>query len=254
MLTMLAAAALATSSPILHYIRSNRDGSEPEHVVQFRTSRTGIAVYKWVEKCTTAAYVTAEMSDDVRQGRVFFAGKVAKDGRQTRFGILTADPGLMILAADVVPPGGKRIRERHSLRAIPFLIYDFDFADLNSFLQEHRPKTDFAFALPVIWPSDEAIFRDLGMLRAHYAGPEQHLGRDVLRFDLTVDGPTPSTGTLWVDAADRFIVDAELGIPNHMEYKDFRLKLDKIEPGSQMAWGALVKSQYANCPPPPPKP
>lgn len=45
---------------IYHYVRTNRDGSEPEHVVQYRPTRTEIAVYKWVEKCTTAAYVTAE--------------------------------------------------------------------------------------------------------------------------------------------------------------------------------------------------
>ncbi len=250
MLTMLAAAALATASPIYHYIRSNRDGSEPEHVVHYRPSRGGIAVYKWVAKCTTAAYVTAQMSDDLRHGRVFFAGQVARDGSQARFGTLTLDPLLMTLVADVTPPGGQRIRVRHSLRAVPFLLYDFDLADLNSFLQANRPAGDFSFALPVIWPSDESIFRDLGMLRAHYAGPEQRSGRDVLRFDLRVEGEAPSTGALWVDAGDWFIVEAELGLPNHMEYKDFRLKLEKLEPGGQSSWDALTKSQYANCPAP----
>jgi hypothetical protein len=249
MLIMLAS-ALATASPIYHYIRSNRDGSEPEHVIHYRTSRTGIAVYKWVEKCTAAAYVTAEMSDDVRQGRVFFAGKVARDGSQARFGTLTLDPVLMTLAADVTPPGGQRIRVRHSLRAVPYLLYDFDFADLNSFLQESRSTTDFSFALPVIWPSDESVFRDLGMLRAHFSGPERRNGRDVLRFDLRVEGDPPSTGFLWIDARDYFIVEAELGLPNHMEYKDFRLKLEKVEAGGESAWYALTKSQYANCPPP----
>ena len=254
MLTLLAAAALSSASPILHYIRSNRDGSEPEHVVHYRPSRNDIAVYKWVEKCTTAAYVTAQMSDDLHQGRVYFAGKVARDGTQARFGTLTFDPYLMILAADVTPPGGQRIRARHSLRAIPYLLYDFDFADLNSFLQEIRPNRDFSFALPVIWPSDESIFRDLGMLRARYAGPEQRGGRDALRFDLRVEGATPSTGTLWVDARDYFIVEAELGVPNHMEYKDFRLNLEKVEAGGRAAWDALTRSQYANCPAPKPAP
>lgn len=254
MMTLLAAAALAAHSPIYHYIRSNRDGSEPEHVVHYRPSKTGIAVYKWVEKCTTAAFVTAQMSDDMHQGRVFFAGKVARDGSQARFGTLTFDPLLMMLAADITPPGGQRIQVKHSLRGVPYLLYDFDFADLNSFLQENRPDRDFFFALPVIWPSDESIFRDLGMLRAHYAGPEQRSGRDVLRFDLVVEGSTPSTGYLWVDARDFYIVEAELGLPNHMEYKDFRLKLEKIEAGGQSAWDALTKTQYANCPAPKPAP
>jgi hypothetical protein len=248
MLTLLAAAALATPSPIFHYIRSNRDGSEPEHVVHYRPTKTGVAVYKWVSKCTTAAYVTAVMSDDLLQGRFFVAGKVARDGSQARFGTLTLDPRLLTLAADVTPPGGRRIQVKHSLRGLPFLLYDFDFADLNSFLQEHRPRTDFSYALPVIWPSDENIFRDLGMLRARYAGPDKRLGRDTVRFDLKVEGPTPSSGALWVDASHGFIVEAELGLPNHMEYKDFRLRLERLATGGQSAWDALTKSQYSGCP------
>jgi hypothetical protein len=252
MFALLAAATLASPAPvgdaILHYIRSNRDGSEPEHVVQFRPSKTGISVYKWVEQCTTAAYVTASMDDQLQNGRAFIAGKVARDGTQARFGILTLDPVLLSLSADVKPPGGPRIQAKHYLRAKPFLLYDFDFADLNSFLQEHRPRSDFSFALPVIWPSDEAVFRDLGMLRAHYAGTEKHGGRDTLKFDLKVEGATPSTGTLWVDARDGYVVEAELGLPNHMEYRDFRLKLDKVEGGGKIAWDLLLKSHYSRCP------
>ena len=138
MLSMtLFALAAASQPPILHYVRSNRDGTEPEHVVHYRPTRTGIAVYKWVEKCTTAAYVTAEMADDLRQGRAFFAGKVARDGSQASFGTLTLNPRLMSLSADVLPPGGQRVQARHNLSALPYLLYDFDFADLNSFLQEH---------------------------------------------------------------------------------------------------------------------
>jgi hypothetical protein len=248
MLTFLAAAALTSASPIYHYIRSNRDGSQPEHVVHYRPTRTTISVYKWVSKCTTAAYVTANMDEQMRSGRMFFAGRVAPDGRQKQFGRLTLDPTTLTLSADVTPPGGSRIEAKHPLRASSFLLYDFDFADLNSFLQEHHPKYDLSYALPVIWPADPAIFRDLGMLRAHYVGAEQHLGRETLRFDLRVEGPTASTGTLWVDAKDWFIVEAELGLPNHMENKDFRLKLDKVEAGGAAAWVALVKGHYANCP------
>ena len=93
------------------------------------------------------------------------------------------------------------------------------------------------------------------MLRAHYIGPEQRAGRDLLRFDLKVEGD---------NAIDRFpvgrrallvyIVEAELGLPNHMEYKDFRLTFEKSESGGQSAWDALTKSQYANCPAPKPAP
>ena len=109
---------------------------------------------------------------------------------------------------------------------------------------------DFSYALPVIWPADASIFRDLGMLRAHYVGAEHHLGRATQRFDLRVEGPSPSTGALWVDAKGWFIVEAQLGLPNHMEYKDFRLKLEDVEAGGPAAWAALLTGHYANCPAP----
>ena len=242
------ALAAASHSPILHYVRSNRDGSEPEHVVQYRPTRTGIAVYKWVEHCTTAAYVTAEMSDDLRNGRLYVAGKVAKDGSQSKFGTLTFDENALALAVDITPPGADRIRTSHKLKARPYVIYDFDFADLNAFLQEHRPGADFAVELPVIWPGDDKLFRDLGTLKATYRGEEEHAGRNAVRYDLHLAGPIHSHGALWADAKDGFIVEAELGLPNHQEYRDFRLKLQKVEPGGQAAWDRLTASQYANCP------
>lgn len=249
MLALIVTAIAATQpSQILHYIRTNLDGSEPEHVVQYRPSRRDIAVYKWVEKCTTAAYVTSRMDRQVREGRLFIAGKVARDGSQARFGTLTLDPTEAALVADVTPPGGSRIQTRHKLKSRPFLIYDFDFADLNSFLQEHRPRRGFLFELPVIWPGDKEIFRDLGQLSAKFAEKEIHLGRETRRFDLKVDGPVPSKGKLWIDAKHGFIVEAELGLPNHMEYRDFRLKLERAEPGGKAAWDALTASQYKDCP------
>ena len=241
--------APATGDSIYHYVRSNRDGGVPEHVVQFRPTRTGLAVYKWGEKCTTAAYVTADMDDAVREGRRFVAGKVAKDGSQASFGTLVLDPSGPALQLEIDPPGGSHISARHSLKSRPFLLYDFDFADLNAALQEARPRADFAYELPVIWPGDGAsIFRDYGRLHARYAGEARHLGRATARFDLSVDGAVPTTGTLWIDAARGFIVEAELGLPNHQEYRDFRLRLERIEQGGKPAWDAMARGHYAGCP------
>lgn len=233
---------------IYHYVRSNLDGSEPENVVQFRPSRTGIAVYKWVEKCTNAAYVTAQMDGAVREGRRYVAGRVARDGSQATFGTLTLDPVTSTLLAEIDPPGGSHVSARHTLKSRPYVIYDFDFADLNAFLQEHRPKRDFTYALPVIWPCEPSLFRDLGQLTASFAGNEQHLGRRSRRFDLTVAGPEPASGRLWIDAEHGFIVEAELSLPNHDGYRDFRLRLDRVEHGGRSAWDQLTAGHHAGCP------
>lgn len=238
----------ASGGAIYHYVRSNLDGSEPEHIVQFRPSRTGIAVYKWVEKCTRAAYVTAEMDAGVREGRRYVAGQVARDGSQAPFGTLILDPAAPALVVDLDPPRGDRIQQRHPLQSRPYLIYDFDFADLNAFLQEHQPTGSFAYELPVVWPSETGLFRDLGRMTATFAGEEQRLGRRTRRFDLAVSGPSPAAGRLWIDTEVGFIVEAELPIPNHQENRDFRLRLERVESGGQEAWDALTAGHYAGCP------
>jgi hypothetical protein len=248
MLSAALVAVLAAQSPILHYVRSNKDGSEPEHVVHYRPSRDRIAVYKWVSKCTQAAYVTAEMDEGLREARLFTAGKVAKDGSQRKFGTLTLDPAgpALDVAVDLAD---EKIRERLALKSRPYLLYDFDFADLNAILQEHRDEGHWSFQLPVIWPVEgPTIFRDYGVLHATHGGTEVRLGRKTKRFDLGVAGETSATGTLWVDEAEGFIVEAELELPNHLEYRDFRLKLERVEPGGQAAWDALTRGHYANCP------
>lgn len=256
MLFLIAGLAVAAPPPaaptvgdtVLHYVRSNQDGSEPEHVVQFRPTRTGIAVYKWVSKCTTAAYVTAEMDDDVLQGSSYVAGKVARDGSQARFGTLTFDPAEPALIVDITPPGGPRIQSRKALLGKPYILYDFDLADLNAFLQEHRGLRHFSFLLPVIWPGDPSLFRDYGMLRASHLRDERRGGRTVRHYLLGVEGRKGANGNLWVDAKQGFIVEAELGLPNHEEYRDFRLKLERVEHGGKPVWDALTASQYAGCP------
>ena len=152
-------------------------------------------------------------------------------------------------ALEIDPPGMGHLSERAKLTGRLNLLYDFDFADLNTILQEARPRDDFAFELPVVWPgTGPSLFRQLGQLAARYAGEEQHLGRRTARFDLDVVGPTPATGTLWIDAKHGFIVEAELGLPNHQEYRDFRLKLERIERGGQAAWDRLTQAHYARCP------
>lgn len=250
--------ACATAAPplssaagfeILHYVRSNGDGSQPENVVHYRPDRRSIAVYKWVTKCTTAAYVTARMNEDVSEGQVFIAGKVAPDGSQAAFGTLTLNPRASTLMVDLAPAGAPPIQEQHQLRSRPYLLYDFDFADLNAFLQEAKPRSSFSYELPVIWPDKGSIFRDLGRLHAEFAEEGHYRGRRGRHFELRLDGPTPATGDLWVDALDGFIIEARLGLPNHPGYDDFKLSLNRVQKGSDAAWAALMRSHYAGCEP-----
>jgi hypothetical protein len=69
-----------------------------------------------------------------------------------------------------------------------------------------------------------------------------------VRFNLTLNGPVPATGYLLLDQAAGHILEAELSIPNHDNYRDFKLSLQKVEKGGQKTWDKLLRRHYARCP------
>jgi hypothetical protein len=251
MLSLIAVAALAAGSPdglIRHYIRSNRDGSEPEHIVQFRPAATEVAVYKWVSKCAIAAFVTAEMDPASWEAKYLDAGKVAKDGTQARSGRLSMEPNTRTLSASVTLPEGTISDTATMPAGMPWFLFDYDLGDLNAFLQERRPTDEFMFALALVWPDDKDFVRSMATIHAAHRGIEQRDGRSVRRFDLHFIAGTEGSGTLWTDPASGAIVEAEASVPNHPGMRDFRLKLDRTEAGGAAAWQRLLRGHYANCP------
>jgi hypothetical protein len=252
MLSLIAAAALAAGSPpdglIRHYVRSNRDGSEPEHIVHFRPEPTQVAVYKYMSKCTTAAFVTANMDPARWEAVRLDAGKVARDGSQARFGVLTLDPATRLLSASVTLPEGV-MRDSATLPSdMPWFLFDYDLGDLNAYLQEKRPAGDFMFSFALVWPEQKDFLTHMATIHVAHRGIEMHGGNQRRRFDLHFIAGKEGSGTLWTDPASGAIVEAEASLPNHPGMKDFRLKLRKTEKGGAPAWRRLLRGHYANCP------
>ena len=247
MLSLMLFAAAAASPPVLHYVRSNRDGTEPENIVMFRPNVTTVAVYKYVSRCTTAAYVTAEF--DPKSGEVasLDAGKVGPKGEQVKFGRIDFDAPTRSLSAWVDTPGG-RLSEQMKVPDRPWHLFDFDFGTLNAELQSVRPRRDFSFGLPLVWPQEKGFLRYMGRVDAKYMGFDLVETTPAVRFNLTLDGPVPATGYLLLDQAAGHILDAELSIPNHDNYRDFKLSLQKVEKGGQKSWDKLLRRHYARCP------
>lgn len=246
-LPLLMLAAQAPDAVVRHYVRSNRDGSQAEHIVQFRPTRTDVAVYKWMSKCETAAYVTAQLDPTTWEPVGLDAGKVTADGGQSKFGRIDLDPATRTISAWAdLPPG--RVRDTATLPAeMPWFLFDYDLGDLNAYLQEKRPTDDFMFAFALIWPESDDFLTHLATVHAAHRGTEAHSGRNLRRFDLHFIDGKDGNGTLWVDPASGAIVEAEASDPNHPGMADFRLTLEREDPGGAAAWDALLKGHYAQC-------
>jgi hypothetical protein len=235
------AACHATPRPahvgrLYHYVRSNHDGTLPEQVVVFRRSATEVAVYKAVERCKTAAYVTAEIDPATGDARRLVAGKVARDGTQAAFGTLVREGSTLVLTAG-------ELSDRIELVDRPWHLYDYDLATLS-----RTQPTAFSFGVALVWTDGTDPLRYLGRADAAFVRVEAHRDARTLRYE--VGGPAfgERGGPIWFDAGGGHIVEARWGLPNHDGYDDFALVLQRIEDGGESAWRALLRAHYANCP------
>lgn len=233
-------------APMLSYIRSNQDGSLPEQIYVYRPDATHLEVGKIVSRCANAAFVTAELDPARGQPSALTGGRIARDGSQDAFAWLTYDVEARQLHARVPMAD---IDEHVAIDGEPWLIYDFDLSELNGLFYGRPPgREDFRYAVALIWPEEGAAspFRNLGFMEARYAGAEQHLGRETLRFE--VSGGL--TGQLWLDARQGFVVEARFDQPNHIEYDDFRLVLQDVTVSGEEAWARVRRMHWEGCPPP----
>lgn len=248
-LSLAACAAAPTPAPavgqLLHYVRSNHDGSLAERIYVYRASPTQLEVGKMVSPCTNAAFVTAQLDLIAGHPTLLVGGRIARDGSQNPFAWLSYDAAQRTLHARVP---AANIDTRASVAGAPWIVYDFDLSELSALNYGRAPaREDFSFEVALIWPAPETtdIFRTLGAAHARFAGAETHLGRRTLRF--AVSGAL--NGELWLDARGGFVVEARFAEPNHTEYTNFRLVLQSVTADGAAAWAEARAAHWRGCPP-----
>lgn len=256
----LASAAVLTAPPpaygaevgrILHYVRSNSDGTEAEKVSVYQASPTQVAVYKMRSRCTNAALVTATFDLETGRATQLVGGRLARDGTQDAFAWMDHDPAANRLIVRVESPDAEPLETSDLPGGAPWRLYDFDFADWNGVASTPTPGQDIAFDMALAWPEpaeDGRILRVLGRAAARFIAAETQAGVATLRY--RIEGPAfPNAegGDLWLDARDGTVVEARLGRPNHPGYADFRLIRTGEDHGAA-AWAALLADHWTGCP------
>lgn len=247
---MLIHLALLVADPVgqtLHFERSNRDGSEREHIYMHRAAADRIEVYKMVERCTRAAFVTATIDPKTGVASALEAAKLAPDAGKVAFGMLTDDGANIATRLEV---DGQTRQFTTRIEGRPWHLYDYDLATLSAAFETRAgSRKAMSFHLAVVWPQGDRFVEWMGRADARFVRAETHLGRRTLRFE--VSGPAfgmAGGGPLWVDARRGHLVDVQWGRPNHDNYRDFRLKLVGEEAQGEAAWKALLTRHYAGCP------
>ncbi|EGF89697.1 hypothetical protein ABI_41200 [Asticcacaulis biprosthecium C19] len=234
---------------IYDYTRSNRDGSLPEHIVVYRKSVTEVAVFKAIDPCTTAAYVTSVLDPQTLEATTLYAGKLNRDGTQRVFGRMDLDPATRVITAKIDLPDAQ-LSDTATAPDAPWHLYDYDLATLTVTLPHLTdPKADFSIGMALVVTDDMSDFLTyMGRTDVRYVGEETRKGQATRRYDVGGLAFGNKGGPLWLDAKNGHIVDAEFGIPNHAEYADFKLKLNRVSDGGEAEWNSLLRAHYTGCP------
>ena len=235
---------------IYSYVRSDRDGSEAETIRVYRATRTRIEVSKMRGRCSNAAYVTAELDIERGYATRLGGGRLRPNAGREEFAVLTYDAAARRLDGRIDLPEGP-LNLSLAVPDTPWHIFDFDLASLTITAQYRpRPRQDFSFGLPLIWPSGdpEGLLRYLGRADLAFVREEMHGGRRALRFEAGGPAFGDRGGPIWFDAEEGHILAAEWGIPNHSEHQDFALRLTGISDGGADEWRRLLTAHFENCP------
>jgi hypothetical protein len=237
-------APTAPDEPVLHYVRTNDDGTEPEKIVIHRAAGGKVEVFKEQSPCTNAAYVTAQLDQD-GQTRSLVGGRLTRELTQQPFAWLEDTGGR--LAVRLAPDAAPVVVEAKV--APRWVMFDFDFSDLIAAPPPAiRAGKALSFDLPLIRPRDDGMSLDnLGRLVLEPEQVETVNGMAVRRYRASGAALGDKHGFIWFRVSDGLLADARLPIPNHAEYRDFRLRLQKEEHGAQ-AWRAALANHWMGCP------
>ena len=235
---------------IYSYVRSNSDGSEAERVHVYRASATHIEVTKMREKCTNAAFVTADLDLAKGQAVRLTGGRLRPNAAHVDFALLTCDPAGRRIHASVTRRGRSSPRVgRRPRRALAFVRFRSRQPD------DHRPvpaSTAREFQLRSAARSGWARIRTTSSAISAAPTPAssaRSVGRAAaLRFEVGGPAFAGKGGPLWLDAREGHVLAARWGIPNHAEYRDFALRLTGISDGGAESWRRLLAAHFEDCP------
>lgn len=201
---------------VVHYVKSNVDGSKPSLVSLYLAGRDAIEVYKSEKGLDDSADVLAHLDWRRFSADRLDAGVIAADGR--REGRAT-----LVLAASslVVTIGG--VTQTLKVDTFPLHVYNFDLMSLNVMLPHlARPKGSFriVFAEPTFGTKKE-VMELRGFATARYACAERVHDVPTRRYSLAGAG---MNGTMWVSEKGSLIERFESPIPNNPGWTSLRLE------------------------------
>jgi hypothetical protein len=217
---------------VLHYKKSNIDGSRATRVSVYVRDQERLESLKWDENATTATLVQARMDWSRFSVREFRSSHLERGVLPELRGILEANANGTELKVSFVKD--KTIK----IRRWPWHSYDFDFVSLGVTLPHLRnPEADLIFwRTDVVFAGSVTDFAEIGGIRLHFEAHESRDTQQLRRYSIGGAGLDHRYGTLWTDASSGLLVEYRIPIGDEPGYRDVHLRLERIEAMSPAQW------------------
>ena len=232
-------AARVPVGAVLHYLKTNIDGSHPEHIVQYVAGPDRLEVFKFQAPGMRAALVTAFMDWELFSAIRLESRQVFRDSAP-----LIATLAYDRKAKDVgVTVFGRS--ERVPIAALPFHVYNFDLGSLNlAFAHLRNPTSGFTVELADPTYKDAPMFQDRGSVEVRYLEDGIRDEQPVRVYRIDGPGLDQKGGTLWVRKEDGLFQDAEIALPDNPSWQTFKLRLEKRESMTPAQWEHFRRNHF----------
>lgn len=210
---------LERTTPTYHYLRSNVDGSLPEHVV-FRPAGDTIEIFKFVKPGTASALVSCTMAPGW-QSPLRLRSEQLEGVRRRLIATLAYDRSLGCANVFVAPTG--QPAEPVLIPTSSWHIFNMDLASLAATLSKRRRTFAFHFIEPNM-ASPSPLMIDLGSFELRPTRVVSRRGTTCREWELTGTALGSKKGRLWM-AVSGYLVEASIPLPNHPGYRDFKMVL-----------------------------
>ena len=228
---------------VYHYLKTNIDGTHPEHVSQYVASRERLEVFKYHPKGERAGLVIAEMDWTIFSAKRLESWQVFKTGERKLFATLSYHSDEKVVEVSI--PSMKKTAEKTAIKHLPFHVYNFDLGSLNSafrHLVDARGSFVIGIADPTFQPQG-ALFKYRGEVTVVYAGDELRQGVQCRKYKIDGAGLENRGGHIWVNKNKGYIEDMEINLPDNPDWQSFKFRLTGVQQMSLEEWEAFMKKQ-----------
>jgi len=229
---------------VLHYVKTNIDGSYPEYVSQYIAAPDVMESFKFHPKGARAGLVIAAMDWQNFSAKSLKSWQVFAKAERRLFGTIFFDGAAR--RAEVSIPALKKDTEFVALLHFPVHLYNFDFGSLNfAFPHLRKPKKDFVIGVadPTFKP-DGALVEYKGEVTVSYAAEEKRQNVQTRKYKIDGAGLKNRGGFIWVNKQHGWIEDMEIALPDNPDWTSFKFKLLKVEKMSRDEWEDFMKKQF----------